>query len=364
MGDGVAARSEAIQLAYDRLRASEDVIAKALRVSELAKMAKIEQRAREHLDKQWEIRRKQASLRAKSLTASGKSAKQIVAGVRAVMETWPGAVEDRFNKDQAEVYKLARLIGHKKATKQTKANLAFNTPNFTEQEMATMKAKRPRAVAAPSFTLADEQAIAALAEQNVFWIGAHYDENIARSIGEVTTSTLAAGEARRVAAITMAERVATTLGRVITPGGFAGTSLQYFEGLTANAMTVARAFGQMRSFDDIGITRYQIVNPQDSRTCKVCGHMDGKVFTVEQGRGQMEAELEADSPDDIRRIHPWMNLGQLRKVSSRAGQLSGRAGTKDSAALASAGLALPPFHFRCRCTVDIDAAVGSYSALR
>lgn len=354
-------QTEAIHLAYDRLRVSEDVLAKALRIPELTRMAKIEQRAREHLNKQWEIRRSKAATRAKVLTAGGKTAKQIAAGVEKAMSTWPKAVTSRFNSDTEEVYKLARNVGHKKGKKRIKGSLGFNTPNFTEQEMEEVA--KAKAQALPSFDLADQEAIDSLAGRNTFWIGAHYSDNISESIAATTTETLAAGTSRRVAAIAMAEQVASTLGSVTTPGGFHGSALQYFEGLTANAMTVARTFGQMRSFDDIGITKYQIVNPQDSRTCPVCAHMDGKVFTVEQGTAQMAAEMEAEEPGDIKRIHPWLSIGAVQRISGRSGQVRGAAGTRDSAALAAAGFAQPPFHFRCRCTVDIDESVGSFSAL-
>lgn len=353
--------SGAIDLAYDRLRASEVLLAKVLKVPELAQMARSEQRLREYVDRKWELRRVQASVRARNLTASGQSAKQIAAGVRKVMGQWPKDVTPRFKKDTAEVYKLARIVGSKKAQKKTKAPLVFDTPNFTEDEEPVEKAK---AFVAPTFDLADEAAIAALEGNNVFWIGEHYDTNLAASISATTSETIAqAGASRATAAALMAERVRATLGAVLTPGGFHGSSLQYFEGLTANAMTVARTFGQIRSFEDIGIARYQIVNPLDSRTCPVCNHMDGKVFEQSQGNAQMEAEVEASTPEDIKRIHPWYTPTQLRAISSKPGQLKGAAGAADSKALAAAGFSLPPFHFRCRCAVDIDEAVGSFSAL-
>ncbi len=347
--------------AYDGLRASDDIIAKALRISELAQMAKIEQRLREFMDRAWDIRRGQASIRARSMAGGGSNAKQIDSAVRKIMLRFPKDTIGRFNRDAQATYKLARKVAFKKGKKRIKGSLAFDTPNFTEMEEGVQKAK---AQLLPSFTLADEAAISALEGRNVFWIGEHYDVNLAESISATTSETLVqAGASRRTAALLMMERVQETLGRVITPGGFAGTSVQYFEGLTANAVTVARVFGQLNSFDEIGITRYEIVNPGDSRTCPVCGHMNGKVFEISQGLAQQQAELDAESPEDIKSIHPWMTPAQIRSISSKPGLLRGKAGKADSKALAASGQALPPFHFRCRCTVDIDEAIGSFSAL-
>ncbi len=59
--------SASISLAYERLCASEELVAKVLRVSELAKMARIELRVRQFLHKQWNILAKQAIVRATAM---------------------------------------------------------------------------------------------------------------------------------------------------------------------------------------------------------------------------------------------------------------------------------------------------------
>jgi len=331
---------------YDRLRLTEDIVAKALRVSELSQMSQIELRLRELLDKQWEARRSQATSKAGSLAKSGANAKQIAAAVQATMGAWPSDVTKRFNRDVEQIYKLARTAGYKKAKGKIKGSLAFNTPNATEQ-----KVEKAKAEALPSFDLADQEAIRSLEARNTFWIGSHYDNNLSEAISGATKETLvAAGSSRRTAAILMAERVREVLGTVVTPGGFHGSSIQYFEGLAANAATVARTFGQIRSFTDVEVGQYSIVNPIDSRTCPICGHMDGKVFKLEQGQSQMARELEAENPEDIKALHPWLKIGDLLKLSAKPGRQ--RTGA-DSAKLSAAGLSLPPFHFRCRCTVDV-----------
>jgi len=359
MCTGCDRQVERISVAYDRLIVINQVVAKALKLSETSQMAMIEQRLREFIDKQWELLRVQSSIRARNLTGEGKSAKQVAAAVDKIMGKWAGNVTPRFNRDTATIYKLARVAGWKKATGKTKAPLVFDTPNAAAMEEKVEKAK-PTAAVLPSFDLADREAIAALADRNTFWIGSHYDDHVSGMVAQTTSETIAeSGVGRRAAALLMAERVRDTLGVVAAPGGFTGTSIQYFEGLVANAMTVGRVFGQMRSFAAAGITRYQIMNPQDDRTCQVCGHLDGKTFEIDHGMDQMRSEMDARSPADIRSIHPWLSIGQVLAISSTAGPLSGARGTSDASALASAGFSLPPFHFRCRCTVDVDAASGS-----
>ncbi len=84
--------------------------------------------------------------------------------------------------------------------------------------------------------------------------------------------------------------------------------------------------------------------------CPVCSHMDGKIFTVQQGAAQMSKELAAKSPDDIKSAHPWIGVPKMISLS----KTPGKASVAQSGRLAKAGFSLPPFHGRCRCAVDIE----------
>lgn len=333
---------------FETLRISDEAVAKALGISEVAQIAKAEVRLRAYLLARWNEAARQAVGRASSMARAGKPARSIAAAVRETMGKWPEAVEPTVHKEIAKIYRLAKIAGWRKATKQTKARLTYDTPNATE---VTKAAPAAGFEILPSFGPIDEGAIAALQEQQTFWIGEHYSENLGATIASTTSDALvAAGKKPAVAGELIRERLADELAHVRTPSGFHGSADQYFEGLAANAATVARAYGQIVAFDEVGVTRYVIVNPIDERTCPVCSHMDGKTFTVERGKNQMGAELEADSPDAIKKAHPWLTPAELLAISPKAGP----AGPKDEASLADAGISLPPFHFRCRCAVDVS----------
>lgn len=345
-------RSARLEMLFESLRVSEDTIAKALNISEVGQIARTELRLREYLLGQWNAITAKAVTRASSMAIRGQSTKSIASAVAKIMKGWPKLAVPRMNADQDKIYRLARTAGWKKATEQTKAPLTYDTPNLTE--MIVEKAL-PGFEVLPSFDVIDDEAIAALQGQQVLWIGEHYEKNLAAAIQQTTRETIVeAGRNRALAGKLMSERLTKEFAHVRTLGGFNGSAEQYFEGLTANAATVARAHGQLSSFMRVGSTRYSIVNPRDRRTCPVCVHMDGKTFTTQQGGDQMFAELKAESPDQIKQIHPWHSKKSLDKISSKPG----RGSAKDSAALANAGFALPPFHFRCRCAVDIDSDEG------
>lgn len=349
--------SHTIDTSYIRLAASDLLIAKALKLSEVAQIARAEVRLRELLEAKWDKHAANATKQASTMARQGKSASQIAAAIRKEMQKWAEEITNTFNAEVAGVYRNARVAGYKKAHRTTAASLQYNTPS-------TAKVVKAKVEALPSFDVVDDAAVQSLEEHNTFWIGEHYDKNLSNSIRDTTRKTMVeAGASPAAAGKLMAQRVKDMLGKVVTPTGFIGTSKQYFEGLVANAMTVGRVYGQMRSFAEAGIRRYTIVNPGGSRMCEVCAHLQGKTFELEQGLKQIETELQIDDPKGIKKAHPWVSLKQLKEVSPNSGRLKGKAATSDSAALAKAGFSLPPYHFKCRCTVDIADDIKSYSEL-
>jgi hypothetical protein len=319
-----------IDAAYVAMVASHTLIEKVIGLNEIARIAKAEIRLRRYVEAKWDRRKAAAVQIATSMAKNKKKPKAIASAVAKEMNKWTSDVLPTFNTELARVYRLARIAGHKKATGQTKASLQFNIPKTEDNTIPIVKAKKPKTRVIPTFDVVDEQTVSALEDKNIFWIGNHYDSNISDSIRDTTKETMIqAGASPKEAGKLMNERIKNALGVFTTPLGYIGTQTQYFEGLVANAMTVGRVYGQLRSFAKIGITKYTIVNPGGSRMCPVCAELQGTTFEVKQGLKQIESEYAAKNPEDIKSLHPWP------KVSEVAG--------KDSDALASQGLSLPPF---------------------
>jgi hypothetical protein len=328
------------------ISASDAIIAKAARVPTMAQIARIETVLRSFLLAKWNLLAEAATKKAASMASQGVKSDAIEKVIADIMRKWSKQVIDRFDLDIARVYRLSRIAAWNKV-KTRKGSLTY--------DIEVAKAS----VAEPKFDVQDKQALEIIAEDHVFWIGDHYDTAVRSAIKEVVRDTiLEAGQDRARAGEKMAKRVLEELDRVSIPKGYSGTARGYFEGLTANAATVARSYGNMRSFKQGLIERYEINNPEDDRTCQVCSHMDGKVFTVQQGENQIGREMKrkGDPKEHMKKVHPWVSMKALRGISSKAGNVSDR----DSAGLAKAGLALPPYHFRCRCGVDISTEIDSW----
>jgi SPP1 gp7 family putative phage head morphogenesis protein len=313
------------------------VIAKALGVSEVAQIARLETLLRKFIHDKWKARAKRAVKAAVAATKAGKNASQVTSAVNKEMRRWGSDVSNRVGSEFERAYRLARIAGYKKATGQIKSSLTYDTKQF----QALRKAKGE---VLPSFTLVDQKAIKSLRKKILFWVFDNYDENVQDKIREVAEDVMIKhGRNRAVAGKVIGERLTKTLGTV------RGANPAYFEALAANTVTTARVHGQLRSFIEADVDKYEINNPRDRRTCKVCNHMDGKVFSVEQGTSQMEKELESKTPEAFKAVHPWMHIKQVKTISSKPGAV----GAKDAGALSKAGFSLPPFHYRCRCTIDL-----------
>lgn len=339
---------------YMRLSLSEHILYKATGQPEMAQMVRIEARLRQLLSVAWDKRAKQATSKAAAMAKNGSSPKNISAAINGVMRKWAGDIGKPFGLEFERTYILGRELGLKKATGQYSGEIRYSTPKFEEIE----KAVAPSVQA--SFGLVDKAAVDALRNHQLFWIGTHYDRSVSDAIAQVTRETIAeAGGSSVLAGQLISQRIDETLQRVAIPERLIGTQKQYFESLAANAMTTARVHGSLRSFAEIGVSEYRISNPLDHRTCPRCGHMEGKVFMIQQGMDQMNAELNAKTPEQAKAIHPWMNSTELRAISPVAGP----AGAKDAKALSEAGLSLPTYHGRCRCTVDVTTDSMRYENL-
>lgn len=353
--------SHEIDVLHDIVAASDQAVAKALMVSEVAQIARVEVRMRDLLLKKWRNRVDQAAKSAGAIFAGGGTLEKAYKAVDGIMGRWDSDVSSRYGDDIQEVYGLARNAGWKKANGQTGSSLQYTVPNFTEEIEAgrsavkVEKAKRRKKVAAtkPSFDLFDEQAVLQLQDDQMLWIGIHYDSNVRKTVREAVKPGLIQGLGRVEAGKRVAEAVGKNLRKVTVPGGFNGSDAKYFEGLAANTATNGRVRGQVRSFVDIGVTRLEIVNPMDKRTSPICAFMNGRIFTIPEAASQIERSSGATTPEQVKESHPWLSKPKAAGIAKKGGDR----------ALARAGLSLPPYHFRCRSTVDISSDSVSFGAL-
>lgn len=345
-------KSKQIDILHAYVVQSDELVAKALALSEVARIARTEVRLREYLLAKWRTRSVEAAAAADyAIRHGGGTPAAAVSVVNKTMARWASDVSETYTIALEKAYRLARVAGFKKATGKTKASLQYGLVAVSKAKPTVPKSRK--AELSFSFDLPDKHAIAALQKQEMLWIGEHYGENVSGAIKEAVNVKLIEGLGREAAGALVRSVVEEKLKGVFAPSGWRGTDTDYFEGLAANAVTNARVQGQMESFARVKVTTYEIVNPLDSRTTPFCEDINGTTFSVRDGMDQLDRLRAAKTPDEVRAAHPWMSLKAAKGIR-------GKGGTK---AMAQSGLALPPYHFRCRSTVDVASESTSYDSL-
>jgi len=339
---------------FHSLEAVNIILAKAMGISEVSQIARLEKAMREWLVATWKAKVKEAAQRVAAAIQDGATLEQAMNIADKIFETWAKEIEATYLSKLEDVYKLASVVGNKKATKKTKISLQYGLTDIQVLKKAKTKpgkkpSKLPKPVTPspmiptpsmkPSFDLKDKKALTALKKREVYWIGEHYEKDVQDAIRETAKEIISSGEGATAAASDLWKKLSQAMNTVATPKGYIGMAEDYFAGVVANAVTNSRVQGQLRSFEKVDIQKYIIVNPLDERTCPVCSQMNDVVFSVQGGIEQADLDSEATSPDEIKDAHPWLGEDEIKGKSPDE--------------LSDAGFSLPPFHFNCRCTVDV-----------
>ncbi len=206
-----------------------------------------------------------------------------------------------------------------------------------------------------TFDKPDRVAIDALNRHQKFWIGNLFDEHLGERISAVSRDVLlergySVEEAGRELEQALRREFSLTPGGVTRfaeaiPSRYAGNTDLYFKQVASTAAHTARSFATVQAFSEAGVTRYELINPNDERTGKICQHMSGQIFTVADATRQMRRMLNAETPEEIKEAAPWLSAAKLDDGLKGAKPGSAEA-TRNLRALGAS--VLPPFHPLCR----------------
>lgn len=275
---------------------------------------------------------------------------------------------------RAEIRSITREVG-KKIADIPDADIEFLTLKTAEmyalagkqwdkkvREFARRQLRQVKKAAAPtatglsglfgySFDMADVEAIEAMSQNQVYWVGDQYGKKVQSGItSKAETEIFEKGLGRKEAAGSFRKVLDQEMGLSI-PAQYRGSAQSYFEGIAGLIRVQSNSFASVKAFKNSGVTKYEVVAVGDERMCPECGFMDGTVFETGQGAGQISRIGKAKTPDQVKAVNGWMKRPAMMKLAGvkTPGGLKGVHGKRK---MAKAGLALPPYHFRCRCTVE------------
>ncbi len=179
-----------------------------------------------------------------------------------------------------------------------------------------------------SFNVKDVEASKILADQNLFWIGNHYDDNLKKKFDDLTSSYFDGDKTIKQ----IADDFEKNFGKLTDQGQ------QYFYDLAEHQTNTVRELGKVNGFEQAGVDYYEVRAIMDDRTSEICQRMNGTIFPVERSIEYRDNILSLTNPDDIKEASPWLNAEQVAQLPENDADLP-------------PGLSLPPYHFRCRTIV-------------
>lgn len=146
------------------------------------------------------------------------------------------------------------------------------------------------------------------------------------------------------------------------------TARTYWRVLSSVHANNVRGFANLGALDDSGIRTYRFEAVLDERTSEVCRFMHGRTFDVRVALDNIEAAVNAATPEEMAAAQPWVQSSGGR-IYIRSGDkrtdiatieepgkgVAGRVGTYSTEfsddELAALGVVVPPLHPHCRSTI-------------
>jgi len=171
-----------------------------------------------------------------------------------------------------------------------------------------------------SLSLIDKDAMNIIGQQNLFWIGHHYTDDVKIKIDDLLNQYYKEGFTRSQFAANIKEQLS-----VLTDH-----NERYWLNLADHMATKIRELGRVSTYEQGGIEYVKVKAILDDRTSDICRDMHGRVISVKRLVDQRDEILGATSKMNLMDAAKW--------IPEFKGQTSDL----------PAGVGMPPYHWRCR----------------
>jgi len=209
------------------------------------------------------------------------------------------------------------------------------------QDVQRMGVKAGLKISIGLYGYENEQIIAVVSENNVFWIKG-VGEEAAQPVQELLTKAFKEGWTKQDLATALKEEFSD----------IANNSDHYWLGLAEHMLLRIREFGRLNGYKSAGATYYRLTNPMDDRTSEICWALVGanKIYKLSNALEVMEKVNDIDvgkigleeARARLKAIAPWINEKQI--VRDEYGQPIDVEGNHTP---------FPPFHWRCRTQTEM-----------
>ena len=98
------------------------------------------------------------------------------------------------------------------------------------------------------------------------------------------------------------------------------------------------SLGFLSEAQKLGVSKYQVDEVLDDRTCPVCEYMNGKTFDVDASSAGIVQQLSAADPQDLKDLAPWPGQSDGRSPGAVRPEPRGAAGERPRRAALPCGL--------------------------
>lgn len=165
-----------------------------------------------------------------------------------------------------------------------------------------------------------------LNQDALYWIESYYEREVRDKLRETISEVVSSGESRLQAG----KRLQAAFGDRVKKDHL------YWEGLSNHITTRTREFAKVSGYIQAGVEFIEVRAVLDNRTTQICRYMHGRVFTVESAKEIRSKIMEADTPEAIKKVAPWITGGKVKRMRTMK--------------LIEEGVILPPYHWNCRTT--------------
>lgn len=190
--------------------------------------------------------------------------------------------------------------------------------------------------------------VSALNSNNQMFSGKYLKDDLAERAAKIVADEV--GEVGSFNPASVAEKLKEALGGVVDAPD------SYWETYSTNALNNSRSYSTLFNFQGAGITRYEIVNPQDERTSSICWVMVGREWEVKRGLELFDQIAAAGSLEEVSQIAPFVASRETENgnteffVSQGEEEITFDSSVSDQT-LQDLGVVFPPFHHRCRSNI-------------
>ncbi|MBN2055380.1 hypothetical protein JW905_10690 [bacterium] len=167
----------------------------------------------------------------------------------------------------------------------------------------------------PGVTTQDNLAIDYIQRDAMFWIGGSYDRRLRDQLIEQGSKAIEEGVGRRNLARRLSESFSASFPR----------HRSYFAVLGSSITSRARYAGGMYLLASEDVEFWEWVTSGDERVCPICGRMNGMIFSVARSVEILDTMMNADSPEAVKSITPWIRWDQNREWEHEGKTLKGSA---------------------------------------